>query len=198
MCSENGWTNCKIAVDWLVQVFEPQTWEKAAGWKHFLILDGHSSHLSLRLLRKAQEFSIDIIIYPSHCTHLLQGLDVVCLTSFKQIWAHEIRSFEAQNFCGVRKDDFAKVFGTAYLCAFTPQLILQAWKVTRIFPFNDKIIPPEKTAPSETSTVRYTSSVVHSTPVQKVMAAFSYFKPPPLDLSPMDTRDKAEGPVNER
>ena len=129
------------------------------------ILDGHSSHLLLHLLCKAQEFSIDIIIYPLHCMHLLQGLDVVCFASFKQIWAHEIRSFEAQNFCGVRKDDFAKVFGTAYLCAFTPQLILQAWKVTRIFPFNDKIIPPEKTAPSETSTVRYTSSVAHSTHV---------------------------------
>src|ERR1700743_3077434 len=27
--------------------------------------------------------------------------------------------FEAKTFCGVRKDDFAKVFGTAYLCVFT-------------------------------------------------------------------------------
>ena len=122
--------NCKIAVYWLEQVFEPQTQEKAAGQKHFLILDGHSSHLSLCLLCRAQEFSINIIIYPMHCMHLLQGLDVVCFGLFKQIWAHKIRSFEAQNFRGIRKDDFAKVFRTAYLHAFTPHLILQAWEVT--------------------------------------------------------------------
>ena len=73
--------------------------------------------------------------------------------------------FEKDNFRGVRKDYFGKVFGTAYLRAFTPQLILQAWRATRIFPFNDKIIPPEKMAPSETSTVKFTSSVIHSTPV---------------------------------
>lgn len=181
-----------------MRVFEPQTREKAAGQKRILILDGHSSHLSLRLLRKAREFNVDIIIYPSHCTHLLQGLDVVCFAPFKQIWAKEIRMFEAENYRGVRKEDFAQVFGKAYLRAFTPQLILQAWETTGVFPFNDKIVPPEKMAPSETSTVKYTSSVVHATPVRKVMAAFSYFKPPPLDLSLMDAEDEAEEPVNER
>jgi hypothetical protein len=134
--------------------------KKAAGQKRFLLLDGHSSHLSLSLLRKAREFDIDIIVYPSHCTHLLQGLDVVCFAPFKQIWAQEIRMFEWENFRGVRKDDFAKVFGDAYHRAFTPQLILQAWETTGIFPFNDKIIPPEKMAPSETSTIKFTSSFI--------------------------------------
>ena len=41
--------------------------------------------------------------------------------------------FEAKNFRGVRKDNFAKVFGTAYLCMITPQLILQAWEATGVF-----------------------------------------------------------------
>jgi len=197
-CSENGWTNSDIALDWLVRVFEPQTREKAAGKKHFLILDGHSSHLSLRLLCKAREFDIDIIIYPSHCTHLLQGLDIICFAPLKQIWAHEIKMFEWENFRGVKRDDFAKVFGNAYQRTFTPKLILQAWETTGVFPFNDKIIPPEKMAPSETSTIKYTSSVIHSTPVRKVMEAFSYFKPPPLDLATADTDDEAGLPVNER
>ena len=197
-CSENGWTNSEIALDWLVRVFEPQTREKAAGQKCFLFLDSHSSHLSLRLLCKAQEFNIDIIIYPSHCTHLLQGLDVVCFAPLKQIWAHEIKMFEWENFRGVKKDDFAKVFGNAYQRTFTPQLILQAWEATGVFPFDDQIIPPTKMAPSGTSTIKYTSSVVHSTPVRKVMEVFSYFKPPPLDLASTDTEDEAEVPINER
>jgi hypothetical protein len=106
--------------------------------------------------------------------------------------------FEWENFCGVRKDDFAKAFGNTYQRTFTPQLILQAWKVTSIFPFNDKIIPSKKMAPSKTSTIKYTSSVIHSTPVWKVMGAFSYFKPPPLDMAADDPEDKVELPVNGR
>ena len=181
-----------------MRVFEPQSQEKAAGRKRFLILDRHSSHLSLRLLRKAREFNIDIIIYPSHCTHLLQGLDVVCFASLKHHWAAEIRMFELENFHGITNNDFAKAFGSAYLKTFTPRLIQQAWESTGIFPFNDQIIPPEKMAPSETSTIKWTSSVVHSTPVRKVMEAFSYFKPPPLDLTTMAIEDEEESPVQEK
>lgn len=79
-------------------------------------------HLSLRLLRKAQGLNINIIIYPSHCTHLLQGLDVVCFAQLKFNWGKEIRKFEKENHRGVTTRDFAKVFGTAYLKTFTPEL----------------------------------------------------------------------------
>jgi len=190
--SDNGWTNSSIAVEWLVKIFEPQTREKAAGQKRFLLLDGHSSHLSLRLLRKAREFNIDIIVYPSHCTHLLQGLDVVCFAHLKSNWGKEIRKFEKENHRGVTTRDFAKVFGTAYLTTFTPELILQSWEKTGVFPFNDNVIPADKLAPSATSTIKYTSCVVHSTPVRKVMEAFSYFVPPPLDLGSSSTEDECE------
>lgn len=101
----------------------------------------------------------------------------------KHNWAGAIRSFEKENNCGITKNDFAKVFGMAYIKTFTCDLILQAWETTGIHPFNDKIVPPEKLAPSETSTIKYTSSVVHSTPVRKIMEAFSYSKPHPLDLA---------------
>jgi len=190
--SDNGWTNSGIMFRWLTNVFEPQTREKAAGRKRFLFLDGHSSHLSLRLLCKAREFNVDIIVYPSHCTHLLQGLDVVCFASLKRNWAEAIRSFEKENNRGVTKTDFAKVFGAAYIKTFTCELISKAWETTGIHPFNDKIIPPEKLAPSETSTIKYTSSVRHSTPVRKIMEGFSYSKPHPPDLGTADTNDEDE------
>ena len=197
-CSDNGWTNSEIALNWLTRIFDPQTREKAAGRRRFLFIDGHSSHLSLHLLRKAREFNIDVIIYPSHCTHLLQGLDVVCFAPLKHNWAEEIRSFEKENNRGITKNDFAGAFGSAYVKTFTRELILQAWETTGIYPFNDKIIPPEKLAPSETSTIKYTSCVVHSTPVRKVMEAFSYFKPPPLDLGTVDIDDGGELTTQER
>ena len=151
----------------------------------------------MRLLRKAREFDIDIIVYPSHCTHLLQGLDVVCFASLKQNWAEAIRLFEDENNRGVTKNDFARVFGTAYVKAFTPELVLKAWEATGIHPFNEEIIPPNKLAPSEKSSIKYTSNIVHSTPVRKVMEAFTFARSHPPGVVAMDTSN--EGPaVQER
>ena len=98
--------------------------------------------------------------------------------------------FEAETFHGIRKDDFTRGFGNAYQRTFTPGLINKAWEATGIFPFNDKIVPPEKLALSETTSIKYTSSIVHATPVRKVMEAFTFFKVPPPDLCAMDVEDE--------
>lgn len=74
--SENGWTNSRIAL------------------KRVVFLDGHSSHFSLELLRKARELNIKLIAYPAHCTHVLQGLDVVCFAKLKRELANEIHNLE--------------------------------------------------------------------------------------------------------
>jgi len=48
-------------------------------------MDGHASHFSLELLEYAQANNIEILGYPPHCTHALQGLDVVCFAKMKDI-----------------------------------------------------------------------------------------------------------------
>ena len=141
-----------------------------------VFLDGHSSHFSLELLRKAQELDIKLIAYPAHCTHILQGLDVVCFAKLKKELADEIRNWNDSHQQGIQKRDFAGVFGRAYLRAFTPELVKSAWKAVGIHPYNPDIIPLDKLAPSETSTIlRTVASAVHSTPVRKIMSVFSYF-----------------------
>ena len=41
-----------------------------------LFVDGHHSHLSLALVRKARERGVHLMCLPPHATHLLQSLDV--------------------------------------------------------------------------------------------------------------------------
>ena len=67
----------------MVKDFDRQTKEKAAGRTRVLLMDGHSSHYSLELLRFARENNIIVLGYPPHCTHVLQGLDVVCFAKMK-------------------------------------------------------------------------------------------------------------------
>ena len=178
--SENGWTNSQIALNWLIKNFDPATREKAAGRTRVVFLDGHSSHFSLELLRKARELDIKLIAYLAHCTHILQGLDVVCFAKLKRELADEIRDWNDTHQRGIQKRDFSGVFGRAYIRAFTPELVKSAWEAVGIHPYNPDIIPLDKLAPSETSTTQLTAAnAIHSTPVRKIMSAFSYFNEPP-------------------
>ena len=82
-------------------------------------MDGHSSYYTLELLEFAWANNIIILGYPPHCTHALQGLDV---TWMKEAWKEEIRKFEELH-GKVPKGDFTKVFGKAFLIAFTKPTI---------------------------------------------------------------------------
>jgi hypothetical protein len=109
--SPNGWTDNELGLHWMVKYFDLQTKEKASGHTCVLLMDGHSSHYSLKLLDHARENNIVILGYPSHCTHVLQGLDVVCFAKMKNKFRKEIQTFEDLHMHSIGKADFAGVFG---------------------------------------------------------------------------------------
>ena len=41
-----------------------------------IILDNHSSHMSLEVIEIAEENGLDILSFPPHCCHRLQPLDL--------------------------------------------------------------------------------------------------------------------------
>ena len=81
-------------MEWMVKDFDAQTRDKAEGRTRVLLLDGHSSHYTPELLEYARDQNIMILGYPPHCTHALQGLDVVCFARMKEAWKQVINEFE--------------------------------------------------------------------------------------------------------
>ena len=81
--SPNGWTDGELAAQYIVHDFNAQTCDKANGEAWVLLMDGHSSHHTLELLQFSCENNIIVLGYPPHCTHALQGLDVVCFAKMK-------------------------------------------------------------------------------------------------------------------
>ena len=69
---------------WCLRNFDEQTHEKAAGCPHLLLVDGHSSHYTVEFIKYAREANIIVLCYPSHTTHVLQGLDVVTFAILKR------------------------------------------------------------------------------------------------------------------
>ena len=68
----------------MVKDFDAQMKEKAGGRTRVVLMDGHSSHYTLELLEYARDNNIVILGYPPHCTHVLQGLDIVCFAKMKE------------------------------------------------------------------------------------------------------------------
>ncbi|KAA6376111.1 MAG: hypothetical protein EZS28_028362, partial [Streblomastix strix] len=58
--------------------------KNAASERSLLFLDSHASRMNKKLNRKAIEFKIDILTFPSHTTHLLQPLDCGIFSTLKQ------------------------------------------------------------------------------------------------------------------
>src|ERR1700683_2114543 len=111
-------------------------------------MDGHSSHYTLELLEFARANNIIILGYPPHCTHALQGLNIVCFARMKEAWKEDIVKFE-QLHGKVTKGDFTEVFGKAFLTAFTEPTIRAAFEKTGIYPFNPEVITAKKLKLSE-------------------------------------------------
>jgi DDE superfamily endonuclease len=87
--SDKGWTDQEIAFQWL-QNFNETTAEKAGSQPQLLLLDGHNSHYGLEFIHYAKEHNITVMCYPAHCTHVLQGLDVVTFAALKH-WYTKLR-----------------------------------------------------------------------------------------------------------
>ena len=132
----------------MVKDFDRQMKEKADGCTHVLLLDGHNSHYSTKLVNFAHDNNIIILGYPPHCMHALQGLDVVCFLKMKDEFHSEINAFEKLHHQGVGKDDFIGVFGQAYQHTFTLETVKAAFEATCIHPFNPNVIKDSQLKPS--------------------------------------------------
>jgi hypothetical protein len=60
--------------------------------KHLLILDGHSSHVTLDVVQEARVVGLDLLTLPSYTSHALQPLDVSVFKPFKTFF-REYRDF---------------------------------------------------------------------------------------------------------
>ena len=141
----------EISSAW-IRIFDEETKVKAAGRDRLLIVDGHTSHYTRTLLDDAKKRQIHIISYPSHSTHLFQGLDVICFSVLKHYWSLARDDYERKKRQPVGKDNFIEVYTPAHVAAFTKSNIKAAFRKTGLVPFNPGAIPDNLLAPSlETS-----------------------------------------------
>lgn len=144
-----------------------------------LILDGHSSHYSLEFLEFAIKHNIVVLGYPPHCTHALQGLDVVCFAIAKMNWKIAIEKFEDEYLRGLNKDDFTFIFGGVFLLSFMETSILKAFEVTGIHPFNRNAIKAVQLEPSKVASTKVAFELPLPTPARRIVNLMMELPSPP-------------------
>ncbi|RKK96805.1 hypothetical protein BFJ70_g17639 [Fusarium oxysporum] len=73
--SPNGWTDNHIALEWLKDVYLPQTEPRDAWDARLIILDGHGSHAQDEWMATCFLNNVYCCYLPAHCSHGLQPLD---------------------------------------------------------------------------------------------------------------------------
>lgn len=173
--SRKGYIDGELLAEW-VKHFDEQTKKKANGRPRYILVDGHKSRLHLPFLLYCRERNIHAICYPSHSTHVYQGLDVVVFSVLKRAFSDEMLKFEAETGQSVNKSNFLKVYTPAHARSFTPENIRMAFCKTGVIPYNPNIIQSSKLKPSvESSIIGHGLPLVPPTPVRKMASLMKNF-----------------------
>jgi len=154
--SNKGWTSDVHGLEWLTRCFEPETREKAGGGYRILILDGHSSHVTLNFLVHCRQHKIVLLRLIPHTSHLCQPLDVGLFAPLKQALSSELQPLIQTEVSRIRKSEWLMAFVRARKVAFSSSNVFGGWRGAGLLPFNpEKVlrnieIPPPSTETHQT------------------------------------------------
>ncbi len=188
----SGWSEEATFFDWLRKHFIPAV--KNVQKPVLLVMDGHRSHISTRIIKLAMEHNIHMECLPPHTTTILQPLDVLTLSKVKQSWRKLLSShFKQTNAQPLDKQKFALLVSFILFSDHYTPLFFKISKLFKehllpahcsggfskagIYPFDKRVISKEKllqpatdeqdTSVSQSNTtddIDHNSMIVTSTP----------------------------------
>ena len=140
--SDNGWVSAELFLRWFEHFVShvgpsPQR-------RFLLLMDNHSSHVSMELVCEARKHGVEIVTLPPHTSHILQPLDVAVYGPLKKAWHRQVQyhhdTHPGERICD---GDVGKLFGRAYDIAVKTNYhsIISGFRSTGICPYNpDKVL----------------------------------------------------------
>ena len=122
-------------VSWLVETFLP-----SIGCRRpvLLILDNHSTHLTLRFLDLCKENNVRLLFLPSKTSLKLQPLDVGFFHIFKQRAEEHIKNLGFAGAVELPRSQLPKIIYASFL-EISAKTVASSFSATGIFPFTRKV-----------------------------------------------------------
>ena len=147
LCSDSGWINTELFVQWLdffIKHVKPSVDRPV-----LLILDNHESHRALSVIEKASENHVVLLSVPPHTTHKLQPLDRSVYGPFSNYFEKEIDKFQKEHpGRRIQMTDMGSLFGKAYSKACSVENAIMGFKKCGIAPFDANVFSDEDFAPA--------------------------------------------------
>lgn len=141
-CTKNGWSNEDIFYRWL-QHFQNHVRATKEN-PILLILDNHSSHISLEIYEYCKKNSIVMVSLPPHTSHKLQPLDVTFFGPLKSAFSRHAQLLmrskinSASDQYKLSQYDLAEIFNSAYKQVANIEKGVSGFEATGIIPFNNE------------------------------------------------------------
>lgn len=142
--SANGWITSDIFYNYLEKTLIPALDPERPV---LLLYDGHSTHVTNKVVQLANDNDITILKLPPHTSHLLQPLDLAVFKSLKVKWDQKLCIWQRKH-TGARvpKKEFTILFGETWK-QLDPEIIINGFKKGGICPFDRFVVPKEKFDP---------------------------------------------------
>lgn len=154
MVSDSGFINSELFVEWLkhFQKHVSASLEQPV----LLILDNHSTHISLPAVLFCRASGIHMLSLPPHASHKLQPLDVAVFGPLKTAYAKEADNWLVSHpGRTITQYQVAGLFGNAYNRIASIDKACKAFSATGIWPFNCDVFTEENFAPSGVTNKEY-------------------------------------------
>lgn len=148
LAAKSGWMNTELFPEALTHFMKYMnvTRENQA----LLIMDNHSSHISLEVQTLAKANGLTILTFPPHCSHRMQPLDVSVYGPFKRFYNHAVSNWmNSHQGRVVSIYEVAELAGTAFKRAMSIENITSGFNATGIYPVNDQIFTDDLFLPAE-------------------------------------------------
>ena len=111
-----------------------------------MFFDGHYSHLSIALIKRAREIGIHLFCLPPNTTHVLQTLDVGIFGPVKSMWRRVLKLYKIRTRASnVTKEIFPSLIKQLLEKSISPDHLKSGFKSTA---FNPTAISSDSLAPS--------------------------------------------------
>ena len=158
--SPNGWMDQELFADWLTNHFLHHA---VSARPLLLLLDGHSSHYTLELVKFAAKEDVVIFCLPPHITADSQPLGTSCFGPLKTYWFEICRQHLFSNpGTVITKFQFSRLFAQAWSKGMTIDNIISGFR--GIYPFKPNAILDKLTKPKDNLILRDVESKDSSSP----------------------------------
>lgn len=131
-CSKTGWSNEECFYQWL-EHFQ-KTVKSSKDDPVLLVLDNHSSHISLPIFDFCKKHAIVLLTIPPHTSHKLQPLDISFYGPLKSAFNRQC-DYHLMTTERILQHDLAEIFNRAYTLVATMDKAQSGFRASGVWPY---------------------------------------------------------------